>query len=505
MHTLLTAIQNHARERPSALAVQGAGSSLTYQELWREVGALAAYLSRGGQRVIGLLADNSPAWLVMDLAAASAGLTLVPIPAFFSAAQRAHTVQDAGITTLFTDQAACPGSLTPRHRRSLEICGLTWQQFELSVEAVPGLPATTAKLSYTSGTTGSPKGVCLSGEAMCLVAESLRTRTAISETDRHLCLLPLATLLENIAGLYVPLLAGAGICLRPMAEVGLQGGAGVDIQRLLCVLESSRATRAILLPQMLQDMVEALEEDGASGQAAGLRFLAVGGAPVAPGLLTRATGLGLPVYEGYGLSECASVVAVNTPAADRPGTVGKPLPHVRLDFAADGEILVSGACFQGYLGAREEQAVDPWPTGDLGFLDDEGYLHITGRKKNIFITAFGRNVAPEWVERELVLQPGVHQAAVFGEGRPWNVAVVVRTPGADRALVDAAIAAANRVLPDYARIGGWVPAVEAFQVANGQLTATGRLRRSVIREIYAPRCEALYRDRQQVCNKEGLV
>jgi len=235
-----------------------------------------------------------------------------------------------------------------------------------------------------------------------------------------------------------------------------------------------------------------------------LRFLAVGGAPVARSLLTRASQQGLPVYEGYGLSECASVVAVNTPAACRPGTVGRPLPHVQLDFAADGEILVSGACFKGYLAAREQPLIDPWPTGDLGFLDDEGYLHLTGRKKNIFITAFGRNVAPEWVERELVLQPVVHQVAVFGEGRPWNVAVVVKAPGADQAMVDAAIAITNRDLPDYARVRGWVPAVEAFQLDNGQLTATGRLRRAVIWKIYAPVCESLYQDREQACNKEGL-
>ena len=506
MHPILTALQHHARERPSAMAVQGADRSLTYQVLWREVELLAAQLSRAGQGVVGLLADNGPEWLVMDLAAAYADRPLVPIPAFFSAGQLAHTLEDAGIRSLFTDQADYLGSLELRNQQPLEICDTRWQQLDLQVEEkTPRFPPATAKLSYTSGTTGTPKGVCLSSEAMCLVAESLRARTAVSETDHHLCLLPLATLLENIAGVYVPLLAGARVCVPPLAEVGLRGGAGVDIQRLLCALESYRATRAILLPQMLQEMVEALEEDGGLEQAAGLRFLAVGGAPVAHSLLTRATGLGLPVYEGYGLSECASVVAVNAPAADRPGTVGKPLPHVRLDFAADGEILVSGACFQGYLGAMEAPAADPWPTGDLGFLDDEGYLHLSGRKKNMFITSFGRNVVPEWVERELVLQPSIHQAAVFGEGRPWNVAVVVKAAGTDNAMVDAAITVANRALPDYAQVRSWVPATEAFQLDNEQLTATGRLRRAVIREIYAPLCESLYQDGEQACNKEEFI
>jgi long-subunit acyl-CoA synthetase (AMP-forming) len=214
-----------------------------------------------------------------------------------------------------------------------------------------------------------------------------------------------------------------------------------------------------------------------------LRFVAVGGAPVAERLLLGARALGIPVYEGYGLSECASVVSLNTPLHASAGS-GRPLPHAHIDFSDEGEILVAGATMLGYTGGAAHEGF--WPTGDLGFLDAEGALHITGRKKNMFITSFGRNVAPEWVERELTLAPEIAQAAVFGEGRPWNVALIVpRGVGAEViARIDRAIEEANLRLPDYARVRCWLPAREPFTPANGQMTPNGRLRREAILAAY---------------------
>jgi long-chain acyl-CoA synthetase len=228
-----------------------------------------------------------------------------------------------------------------------------------------------------------------------------------------------------------------------------------------------------------------------------LRFVAVGGAPVAQGLLVQAAQLGLPVYEGYGLSECASVVSLNTADAHSRGSAGHPLPHVRLAFAEDGEILAAGALMLGYTGNTACAFRDGyWPTGDLGFLDENGYLHITGRKKNIFITSFGRNVAPEWVERELTLHPLIAQAAVFGEARPWNAAVIVPSSMQPEtfASIDAAIGEANLRLPDYARIYRWIPAQAPFLPGNGQLTPNGRLRRDAIFAIYRAQLDRLYEE-----------
>jgi long-subunit acyl-CoA synthetase (AMP-forming) len=168
------------------------------------------------------------------------------------------------------------------------------------------------------------------------------------------------------------------------------------------------------------------------------------------------------------------------------------LPHVAISFAEDGEILVSGSAFLGYLGQGEAQ--QPCPTGDLGYLDDEGFLHLSGRKKSLFITSFGRNVAPEWVERELTLHPAIAQAAVFGEARPFNVAVIVPRSGFDKSNVNAAVQLANRLLPDYARVSDWVAASAPFTPSNHQLTANGRLKREAIMAAHASALESLYQE-----------
>ena len=289
-------------------------------------------------------------------------------------------------------------------------------------------------MTFTSGTTGEPKGACLSREVMETVAESLGFASEARRDDRHLCLLPLATLLENIGGIFTPLLAGATVCLPKLAAVGLSGSSGLDVGRLMAALNEWQASSAIMVPQMLQALVMAGQAGAALPRS--LRYLAVGGAPVSARLLDNARALGLPVHEGYGLSECGSVVAVNRPGESRAGSVGKPLPHVRIDFAGDGEILIHGTPLArvsrraGLSGRRRGVLA----TGDLGYLDSDGFLFLTGRKKNIFITSFGRNVAPEWVEGELVAQTGIAQAAIFGESRPFNSAVIVPAQREQRRL-----------------------------------------------------------------------
>lgn len=494
MSAIINALQRHARLRPHAFALQDENQSLGYGELARVVERLASALARERVAMLGLLLDNGPAWVVADLAASTAGITLVPLPGFFSDTQLRHALTDAGVDAILTDQ--------PLRFSALGDIGLESTRLDVAGTALPvlrtqaaprRLPAGVAKITYTSGTTGTPKGVCLSTAAMEAVAASLLEAVGAEAPQRHLSLLPLATLLENIGGIYLPLLAGTTCIVPALEHVGLRGAAGLDAVRMVEALRRHRATSAILIPQMLQALVSVLEQGAEPlGQ---LRFLAVGGAPVSPRLLARARGLGVPVYEGYGLSECASVVALNVPGDDRPGSVGRLLPHVRLRFAADGEIEVAGSLFRGYLGAPDASPDAFWPTGDIGHLDESGFLHLTGRKKNMFITSFGRNVAPEWIERELALSPAIAQAAVFGEARPWNVAVILPRSGATHAGVEAGVRSANRELPDYARVSAWIAADEAFSVMNGQFTATGRPRRAEILKVYGARIDALYKDR----------
>lgn len=499
MSLLLQAIDRHAQVLPEAVALQGAGRALTYAMLAEELRHQAQALKTSGVRRLGLLADNGLDWALADLAALSAGIAIVPLPLFFSAQQLRHAVRDSGLDALLTDDPDSIAELLGEACKRGDFASHSGLALlHISAPAEAALPAHTTKITYTSGTTGHPKGVCLSLSTIERVAQSLCTASQANPADRHVCVLPLPTLLENIGGLYVPLLAGATAVMLPLQQVGMQGAAKLDTAQMVKTLHEQQATSLIMVPQMLHAFVAALE--AGAPRPPQLRFAAVGGAPVPRRLLERAAQMGLPVFEGYGLSECASVVALNAPGAHKPGSVGKPLPHIKLAFDDDGEIRVKGARLAGYLGeAAATDAEGYWATGDTGYLDDEGYLYLTGRKKNMFITSFGRNVAPEWVEGELVIHPAIAQAAVFGEAAPWNAAVIVPRPlpGVDvESAVAEAVAAANQSLPDYAQVKKWVLAAEPFTPGNGLLTANWRLRRSEIYAHYASKIDLLYGSEQ---------
>ncbi|MGA1286054.1 MAG: AMP-binding protein [Rubrivivax sp.] len=415
-------------------------------------------------RVLATLLDNGPDFIALDEAAAEAGIVHVPLPLFFTPAQRLHALQAAGVDTLVT------------------AAGVE----RLPFAPVP-LPAGTSKITFTSGTTGTPKGVCLGADAMRAVADGLATATAGLGIARHLNVLPFAVLLENIAGVLAPRRQGVEVVSPSLADVGLTGSSAFDPARLHAAVLQHRADSLILLPQMLRAWVAYL---GATGQRApaGLKLVAVGGAPVGAALLQAAHAKGLPAMEGYGLSEAASVQTLNLPGDCRPGSVGRPLPHARVRVAADGELWVAGSLFKGYLGGAaagtDGAPSSPWwPTGDLGRIDADGHVHVEGRKTHLIITAFGRNVSPEWVETRLRSHPAVAQAVVFGEGQVMLSAVLWPTvAGGDLA---AAVESANADLPDYARIGNWTVARAAFEPATGMATANGRPQRAAIHALHA--------------------
>jgi long-subunit acyl-CoA synthetase (AMP-forming) len=177
---------------------------------------------------------------------------------------------------------------------------------------------------------------------------------------------------------------------------------------------------------------------------------------------------------------------MNLPGADRPGSVGRPLPHARVRVAVDGEIEIAGSLFSGYLG----EPMPPtawWPTGDLGCIDADGFVHVQGRKKHLLITGFGRNVSPEWVETNLRTEHAIAEAVVFGDAQPELSAVLwPAAPGmTSDALLQTAVDAANARLPDYARVRRWERARAAFSPESGFATANGRPRRPAIWQAHA--------------------
>ncbi|OAS95470.1 long-chain acyl-CoA synthetase [Achromobacter xylosoxidans] len=469
-----------APDRADRLALRSPADTLTYPALLERVREQGELLSRSGARIVASLLDNGADWIVLDLACLASGAVHLPLPLFFSPEQIAATLRASGAQVL-----ACAGGDADRLAAfGFSPLAVAGDLALLRRPAQPAqLPAGTDKITFTSGSTGHPKGVCLSAAAMLAVAAGLAQATTGLGIERHLVALPLPVLLENIAGVYAPLLHGATVDVRPLAQVGLSGSSRFDPATLHAALIEARADSAIVLPQMLRAYAGWLHATRHPAPAS-LRLMAVGGAAVGPLLLAQARAVGLPAYEGYGLSEAASVQTLNLPGADLPGSAGRPLPHARVRIGADGQIEVAGSLALGYLGeptARREW----WPTGDLGHIDAAGFLHIQGRAKNVLITGFGRNVSPEWVEVALASQPEIRHAVVLGDGQPMLGAVIWPQGERDDATLARAVARANQQLPDYARIGPWLRGRAEFSAATGLATANGRPRRDAIQERHA--------------------
>jgi acyl-CoA synthetase (AMP-forming)/AMP-acid ligase II/pyrroloquinoline quinone (PQQ) biosynthesis protein C len=448
---------------------------LRYGELLAAVDRLAARLRVEGVRVLATQLDNGLDWALIDLAALRAGIVHVPVPSFFLPEQLRHALVAAGADALVTvAKSAADG--TP----GLGLGAVPLQLTHLGASIVALQPGT-AKVTFTSGTTGRPKGVCLSSDAMLAVAEGLASALQPLGIRRHLCALPLPVLLENIAGLYAPLFAGATAVVLPPTETGLDGSSAFNPLPLQRALERHQADSVIVLPQMLRLWAGWRQANPTTLRTQGaLKLVAVGGAAVGEAVLAHARAVGLPAYEGYGLSEAGSVQTLNLPGADRPGSAGCVLPHARLRVRADGEIEVGGALMLGYVGAASRS--DPWwPSGDLGHIDADGFVHVTGRRKNVLITGYGRNVSPEWVETALQSQPEIAVATVFGDGEPALWAVLWPSAlGSTEEALERAVARANARLPDYARIARWVQAALPFSVATGLATANGRPQRAAV-------------------------
>jgi len=421
---------------------------------------------------------NSGEWIAIDLALLISGRVAVPVPDFFTSDQVNHVIQSAGVDTWIGLPGCNPAAFSNTPATD------PWVLASRTISSPPAVHSGTAKITFTSGSTGAARGVCLSLDKILRTADVLQRRFADDNIRSHLSVLPLSLLLENVAGVYANLLNGSSLRVPMLSDIGMTGSSTLDIPRFIKAQHAVQPQSIILVPQLLLALLGALQQGIALPKS--YRFIAVGGARVAPHLLHLAQGAGLPVHEGYGLSECGSVVALNLPNASRPGSVGKPLDHVDISIR-NREIHVAGASMLGYLGGPAAPTI--LPTGDLGHFDKDGYLFIDGRRKNCFITSYGRNVNPEWVESELTAQSEIAAAAVFGEALPGNIAVIVpRTT--EVGAVEKAIHQANSRLPDYARVSQWCIADPAEFRNSGCVTSTGKVRRDKVADVYASALES---------------
>ncbi|MBD3762377.1 MAG: AMP-binding protein [Rhizorhabdus sp.] len=450
---MIDAILARAGQIPNRVALRDGANDVAYGALPGEIDAMAGMIADeigAGSGPVGIALDNGLNWILADLALLQLGRACVPLPPFFTPEQAASALADAGACAVIG-------------RNGIE---------RLDGGPAP-LPAGTAKISYTSGSTGTPKGICLSQSAMLATAGAIVDRLGAERAGVHMPLLPLGVLLENVGGLYATLLAGGCYLGLSLEQAGMARMFDPRADMIIADIRQAGVTSLILVPELLGRIVADMESTGTTLPS--LDLIAVGGAHVAPALLDRAAQLGLPVVQGYGLTECGSVVTLDAPDDHRAGTVGRPLSHIALSISEDGEIMIAGSGHLGTVG--HARMPGPIATGDLGVLDDDGRVRLLGRKSNLIITSFGRNISPEWVEAVLTGQPAIAQALVEGDGHRALRALIV--PASSTANVGEAIAQANAALPEYARIERWRLG-RPFTPLDGTLTGNGRLRRPEI-------------------------
>ena len=476
MNKLSAALLQHAQTRPTAIALRSGKDRLNYAQLLTAVVQAADRLRGCGVTSLGIYLDNGFDWIIADLAAIFAGIRVVPLPWFFSAGQIRHALEDGGV-----DFVACatpsPGGVVGTGAPMN--FGTGSRLLPVAAGPVGMRVPPPGKLSYTSGSTGAPRGIALGDEFIEATACAIAEAIGELEIDTHLSLLPYATLLENIAGIYVPLMLGKTVCAESAADVGLSAELRIDPARLLQTFERIRPNSLILTPQLLELCCHLVENGGID--PACLTFVAVGGARVGETLLRRARCAGIPAYEGYGLTEFGSVACLNTPGNERIGSVGKPLPGVTVSLAEDGEICLRAPLAPLAVGESALVA-----TGDYGSLDADGYLYVQGRKCNLIVLSNGRNVSPEWIETELNGSSLIAQSYVYSpDGRDIRALLTVSSSEFADSRIEREIDRINRDLPAYARIKQWHRSAQPFSTDNQMLTVNGRLRRAQIQRALA--------------------
>jgi long-chain acyl-CoA synthetase len=528
-----------------------------------------------GDRVL-LVSENRPEWCIADLAILFAGGVTVPAYTTNTVEDHAYLLAHSEARMVVCSGPSLAKRVLPAVRQTAAVrlvlfmepvpdagvAALAWSEAlaEASGRAAVDesgrlAPDATACIIYTSGTGGRPKGVMLSHRnimANVRGAWSILERLPMDEIV-FLSFLPLSHSYEHTAGQFLPIALEGQIyyaegvehlstnlvearpviltCVprlfevfrhRIVSAVERQGGMRARLFHKAVELGARRYRRGGRLgfvDNLLDRVLDRLVREKVRARFGGrLQAMVSGGAPLNPEVGLFFTALGLPVAQGYGQTEASPVISVNPPWRAKLDTVGPPLSGVELAFAADGEILVKGELvMKGYW--KDEAATAAvlrggWlHTGDIGELDEEGYLRITDRKKDIIVLSGGDNVAPQRVEGVLLLEPEIAQAVVLGDGCPGLAALLVPDPDLVRRFarahganaepaellghedfqktIAAAVARANARLSTIERVRRFHLVTEPFTVENGMMTPTLKLRRHVIRERYAGVVEGL--------------
>jgi len=396
---------------------------------------------------------------------------------------------------------------------------------------------------YTSGTGGRPKGVMLthrSIQANITAAIELLDEGGMASKQRFLSLLPLSHSYEHTAGMHLPFQIDSEVWYCESSDqiaanltevapslmtavprlyevlhdritrgVRAKGGISEKLFNAAVRLGTKRLQGKLLLPHELifNLILDRLVRSKVRARLGGnLQYFISGGAALNPEIGSFFMALGINLLQGYGQTEASPLISANRPNKIKIETVGPPVAGIEVKIADDGEILARGdALMKGYWRDDASTAAtiqNGWlHTGDIGIIDDQGYLSITGRKKDIIVNSGGDNIAPGRVEALLTIEPEIEQAMVDGDKRPWLAAVIVpsdeirklaTSPDALQTMISDAVERANSRLSQIERVRRFIIADESFNTENGLMTATLKVRRHNVRTEYGDRLDALY-------------
>lgn len=524
---------------------------------------------------VGIVADPSPFWLMMDLAILGAGAISVPMFSNISHDNLAFEIQDSGMKILFVGSVEQYQAMKPFFGKLEKVIAMPEGMAEanvISFKALQDLGAKrqannpgeylrlsegineqdTATLIYTSGSTGTPKGVTLTHRNLVSQVQAAAKRFPLDpKGDKILSCLPLAHVFERMVGYYYFYTGSSLYFAEEIKKVGdnlrelhptvitmvprllekvhakfqanLELATGLKKKLGMAAWDRAHAkvpgSKDTLMDKLYDALVYKKMRAGLGGN---LRIVISGSAPLDPKLAAFLINIGLPMYEGYGLTEASPVISCNYPGHRKLGTVGLAFPGVEVKIGDDGEILARGPnIMKGYHNKPTETAevIDRsgfLHTGDLGHIDNEGFIKITGRKKELFKTANGKYVAPVPIEQAIAGNKLVDMVMVVAEGKPFttclifpdfeNLKAVKSELGADgsenngfldskeaKAYVQKTLDEVNAKLNHWEQVQKFQIIKSPISIDTGELTPTMKIRRHVVMEKCRAEIDSMYR------------
>jgi long-chain acyl-CoA synthetase len=538
LHTIPALVQHQVETRPDAPAVsawhpeQRSWFTRNWRQFAKDISAFVRQLSSriGVEDRVVTIAENSYAWMVTDLAIQICGGVHVPLHPQLTAEQLRELIDHCGAAAVVVSNATQWEKIKSRQTqtqcfsfsRELEECEhliVADQHHDATDSLQLDLGRCRAEslvsILYTSGTTGQPKGVMLTQANVVANAYSKVATLPLAAADVRVCWLPMTHIFARVCDLFTAYLTGCHTIVSRGRDFLFEELREFQPTYLNAVpFFYERCYRKLIQTQQVS------AKDLQTLLGGRMKLCNCGGAPLADEIFDFFRERQIELVTGYGLTESSPVLTSNRPGACKGGSVGQAIPDVEIRIASDGEVLAHGPnVMEGYYresAASQMTLRDGWlHTGDLGHIDAEGYLFLTGRKKDLIVTSGGKKIAPTNLENLLLAEPLFEQAIVVGDRRDFLVALLVinqvemarqgLTTGTDRSLSanvlnDERLRNHVRIQVDrllsglskYEQIVDFVLLSKPFSTEDGSATAKGSLRRHVITEKFAPEIDELY-------------